>query len=379
MNINQNIKSNLKKTTTNYFFYALIFYAIFILYIVPYTIELPHARIFLPLLTIILLVQLFLNQTKLLITDILLVCLILIVTFLNLSTYHLFRYSLPICLMLVGFSGSPQIHIKRNYIIALCWVATANIIYQMTIFRRIEFDGSARVSLSNGDPNVSGLFILLFFFLSCKIKFKPGIILALVSTLFFLSRNYFISLLIYFFIILCEPQIINIAKKLNFTFLFIFSNIFGFFVGEYFLNFVKIGYAYDTSANRLFSFNDTSNLARFEANRFLIDSFQKDWILALTGYGDKYDQAFKSVGSLIHNSLLEVVAYIGIPLAFLYFCAILKIIGGYYTQKNYKYIFPFLFFCLFLHSGLQGLTPLLFVCILAMSCQENKKVLFNND
>lgn len=369
MHLNSNVKSNIKIPTINYFFYALIFYTIFILYILPYTIELSHAKIFLPLLTIILLVQLFVNKTQLIVADILLVCSILIVTFFNLSTYHLFRYSLPICLIVIGFSGSPQIRIKRNYLIGLCWLATANLIYQMTIFRRIEFDGSSRVSLSNGDPNVSGLFMLLFFFLSCKAKFKPGIILALISTAFFLSRNYFLSLLIYFFIVVCEDKVIKIARKINFTIFFLLSNIFGFLIGEYFLNFVRIGYTYDTSASRLFSFNDTSNLARFEANRFLITSYQNDWSLALKGYAGKYDEAFKSVGSLIHNSLLEVIAYIGIPLGFLYFCAILRIIGGYYRPNNYKFIFPYLFFCLFLHSGLQGVASLLFVSILAMSVE----------
>ncbi len=365
-----NINANIQQRQTNYFFYTLIFYTVLILYLFPYNLELPHAKIFLPLLAIVLLVQLFFYKTQLLIIDILLVCSILIVTFINFSTYHLFRYSLPICLMVIGFSGCPQIRIKRSYLIGLCWLATITLIYQMAIYRRVEFDGSARVSLSNGDPNVSGLFMLLFFFLSCKAKFKPGIILALVSTVFFLSRNYFLSLLIYLLIIFCEKKFIRIASQINFTVFFLLSNIFGFLIGEYFLKFVEIGYAYDTSANRLFSFNDTSNLARFEANHFLITSYYNDWTLALKGYAGQYDEVFKSVGSLIHNSFLEVIAYIGIPLGILYFCAIVKIVGGYYTPQNYKFIFPYLFFCLFLHSGLQGLTPLLFVSILAMSVEQ---------
>lgn len=360
----------IQQSKTNYFFYTLIFYAVSILYLFPYSLELPHAKIFLPLLSIILILQLIFYNTQLLIIDILLVCSILIVTFINFSTYHLFRYSLPICLMVIGFSGCPRIHIKRSYLIGLCWLGTISLIYQMTIYRRIEFDGSARVSLSNGDPNVSGLFMLLFFFLCCKAKFRPGIVLAIVSAIFFLSRNYFISLLIYLIIVLCGKKFIKIAKQINFTIFFIISNIFGILIGEYFLKFVQISYAYDTSANRLFSFNDTSNLARFEANRFLFTSYHNDWILALTGYAEKYDETFKSVGSLIHNSFLEVVAYIGIPLGIFYFCAILKVVGGYYIPQNYKFIFSYIFFCLFLHSGLQGLAPLLFVSVLAMSVEQ---------
>ncbi|MEB3219561.1 MAG: hypothetical protein VKN72_25455 [Nostocales cyanobacterium 94392] len=366
------IKANMQKSGINYFFYALIFYNILILYLLPYNVELPHARIFLPLLAMILIVQLLYNKTQILITDILLVCSILIITFINFSTYHLFRYSLPICLMVIGFSGCPQIRIKRNYLIGLCWLTTVALIYQMIFFRRVEFDGSSRISLSNGDPNVSGLFMLLFFFICWKAKFKPGIILSLVSTVLFLSRNYFLSLFIYLIIIVWEKKFIAIAKKINFTLFFICSNMVGYLIGEYFLNFVQIGYTYDTSASRLFSFNDTSNLARFEANRFLVTSYQNDLTLALKGYADRYNEAFKEVGSLIHNSFLEVIAYIGVPLGFLYFCAILKVVGGYYTPNNYKFIFPYLFFCLFLHSGLQGLAPLLFVSILAMSVEDNK-------
>ncbi|MBV6623422.1 MAG: hypothetical protein KI793_10875 [Rivularia sp. (in: Bacteria)] len=365
-----NINPRIQQPQINYFFYTLIFYTILILYLFPYSAELPHAKIFLPLLSIILVIQLFFYKAQLLIVDILIVCSILIVTFINFSTLHLFRYSLPICLMLIGFSGCPQIRIKRSYLIGLCTIATVSLIYQMVIYRRLEFDGSARVSLSNGDPNVSGLFMLLFFFLCCKAKFKPGIILALVSTVFFLSRNYFFSLVIYLIIIFCKNKFLKIASQINFIFFFIFSNIFGVLIGEYFLKFVEIGYGYDTSANRLFAFNDNSNLARFEANRFLITSYQNDWVLALKGYAGRYEEVFKSVGSLIHNSLLEVIAYTGIPLGFLYFCALLKTIGGYYTPNNYKFIFPYLFFCLFLHSGLQGLAPLLFVSILAMSVEQ---------
>ena len=112
----------IQHSKTNYFFYTLIFYTISILYLFPYSLELPHAKIFLPLLSIILLIQLFFYNTQLLIIDILLVCSILIVTFINFSTYHLFRYSLPICLMVIGFSGCPQIPIKRIYLTGLCAV-----------------------------------------------------------------------------------------------------------------------------------------------------------------------------------------------------------------------------------------------------------------
>jgi hypothetical protein len=365
-----NINANITNRETNYFFYALLIYSITVLYLIPYELQLPHARICLPLLAIILVIQLCYYKSKLLITDIISVCLIILVTFASFSSYQLFRYSLPISLVAIGFSGCQPISIKRSYLIGLCWCATFAMIYQMTVYRRAEFDGSARITLSNGDPNVSGLFMLLFFFLSLKLKFKPGIILALVSTMMFFSRNYFISLVIFFFIVLFEKTFTRVASKLNFVIIFLIANYLGIVIGEYFLTNVEIGLEYDTGSSRLFAFNDKSNLVRFEANRLLIESYSQDMGLALTGYGEKYDSVFRPVGAIIHNSFLEVIAYTGIPLGILYFYVILRVVSGYYIPENFKFIFPYLFFCLFLHSGLQGVSPFLFISILAMKVED---------
>ncbi|BAY11974.1 hypothetical protein NIES2098_51600 [Calothrix sp. NIES-2098] len=367
-----NISTNITKTETNYFFYSLIFYSIVVLYLIPYELKLPYAKVCLPILTSILILQICYYKKKLLIVDILAVCLVLVVTFLNLSTYQLFRYSLPICLLAICFSGSPQIQIKRSYLIGLCWCATIAMIYQMIFYRRLEFDGSQRIALSNGDPNVSGLFMLIFFFLSVKIKFKPGIILGLVSTVLFASRNYFITLCIFLILTFLEKPLFRIVKIINVSVIFIISNLFGLLVGEFFLNRVEVGFVYDTSINRLFSFNDQSNLVRFEANRFLINSYANNLDLALKGYGEKYESVFRPIGAIIHNSFLEVMAYTGIPLGILYFYIFLRVVSGYCTQENLKFIFSYLFFCLFLHTGLQGIAPLLFISILAMSVDNDK-------
>lgn len=376
-----NINANISKGETNYFFYSLILYSIAVLYLIPYDLKLPYARFCLPILTIILILQLGYYKSKLLIGDIIVVCLVLVVTSFNFSSYQLFRYSLPICLTAICFSGSPYIPIKRSYLVGLSWVSLASMIYQMLSYRRLEFDNSQRVALSNGDPNVSGLFMLLFFYLCVKIKFKPGIILALVSTVLFLSRNYFLTLCIFFLLALLEKPLFKIFSKIHFSLIFLLANLFGLLVGEFFLNQVEVGFVYDTGASRLLSFNDKSNLVRFEANRFLINSYTNDLSLALKGYGENYESVFRPIGAIIHNSFLEVIAYTGIPLGILYFFILLKVISGYCTQENLKYIFSYLFFCLFLHTGLQGVAPLLFISILAMSVEtqkSNKIILFNN-
>ncbi len=357
------------KTEINYFFYTLIFYCITALYLIPYELELPHAKLFLPILATLLIFQLLRDRSKLQVSDIVIVCLIITITVVNASSYQLFRYSLPIALISIGFSGFPQIKIKKIYLTILCWLSTIAMTYQMAIYRRIEFDGSLRISLSNGDPNVSGLFMLLFFFLSIKAKFKPGIIIALVSSCLFLSRNYFFSLIIFFTILCFEKPFARFAKKINFSLLFVLANIVGILVGEFFLNFVEVGYEYDTGSNRLFAVNDASNLFRFEANRFLMQSYANDWHLALKGYGENYETTFRPIGAIIHNSFLEVIAYTGIVLGILYFYILIRAINGYYKYENYKYIFSYLFFSLFLHSAFQGVTPFLFIAILSLSLE----------
>lgn len=375
-----NINTKINQGETNYFFYSLIFYSIAVLYLIPYELKLPYAKFCLPLLTTILILQLGYYKSKLIIGDIIVVCLVLVVTFLNFSSYQLFRYSLPICLIAICFSGSPYIRIKRSYLIGLSWCAALSMIYQMSSYRRLEFDSSLRIALSNGDPNVSGLFMLLFLFLCVKIKFKPGIILALISTVLFLSRNYFLTLLIFFLLAVLEKPLFKIISKIHFSVIFICANLFGLLLGEFFLNRVEVGFAYDTGTSRLLSFNDQSNLIRFEANRFLINSYVNDLALALKGYGENYEAVFRPIGAIIHNSFLEVIAYTGVPLGVLYFFIFLRVVGGYCNQENLKFIFSYLFFCLFLHTGLQGIAPLLFISILAMSVEHQKsnKILFDN-
>lgn len=361
------------KIKTNYFFYTLIFYCLIVLYLIPYDLKFPHAKLFLPILTVVLILQLLHYRNKVQIADIIAVGLIVVITVLNVSEYQLFRYSLPISLMAVGFSGFPRIKIKRSYIAILCWLSSIAMVYQMTIYRRIEFDGTPRISLSNSDPNVSGLFMLLFFFLCIKAKFKPGIALALISSCLFLSRNYFFSLIIFFAILCVEKPFARLVSKISFPLIFMIGNILGILVGEFFLNFVEVGYEYDTGSSRLLSVNDASNLFRFEANRFLMQSYLKDWYLAFKGYGGDYEAVFRPIGAIIHNSFLEVIAYTGIALGIIYFYVLIKNISGYYTADNFKYIFPYLFFCLFLHSGFQGVTPYLFVSILAMTVEDDRQ------
>lgn len=357
-------------TQIDYFSYGLILYGMVILYVIPYTWQIPHAKMFLPLLTLALIFLLLQRRRKVLLVDIILSCAAILASCFNYSSYVFLRHTLPICLMSIGFSSIRQLQIKRSYLLALCWLSMICMSYQMTVYRRVEFEGSTRVTLSVGDPNSSGLYMLLFFFLCYKIRFIPGIIFAIVSSGLFLSRNYMIALILFGAILAVEklaPKLVDLITRVGFFPLFTIANAFGIWVGEFYINNVEVGFAYETGSSRLFSFNDQSNLIRFLANDFLLKSYSSNLRTAIRGYGEDYEAVFRPIKAIIHNSFLEVLAYAGILIGIVYFCILVRTIGNYYTRTNVKYIIPYVFFGLFLHSGYQGVTPYIFLTTLALA------------
>lgn len=356
----------------NYFRYALISYCLIVLFIIPYETFFPHAKLFLPITAFILILQLLIHKVKIQLIDTIIACLILISSSLPISSFVLFRYTLPICFILIGFSDSKPTILKRSYLNLLYWLCLPSITYQLFVYRKHLFDGVARVTLSVGDPNISGLFILLFFFFCYKNKFKLGIALSLICSILFLSRNYFISLCIFFLIALFEIPLSRVISKINFAYIFLIANILIILLSYYWTANVEVTVGYDTGAGRLFSFSDRSNLERFEANIFLIQSYLKDPVLALQGYRETYGDIFAPLRLLIHQSFLEVIAYTGVPLSCLYFFAFVRVVMRYYHRENFKYIYSYLTFTLFLHSSLQGATLMLFILILSLPSKSKK-------
>ncbi|BAZ04930.1 glycosyltransferase [Calothrix sp. NIES-3974] len=82
----------------------------------------------LPILTVILGVQILLQRRQLEILDLIAVGLVIVASFFNPTSYHLMRYSLPICLLCIGFSGCQPIRISRPYLMGLCWLSILSVI-----------------------------------------------------------------------------------------------------------------------------------------------------------------------------------------------------------------------------------------------------------
>jgi len=359
----------------NYFRYALILYCLIVTFVIPYKSFFPHAKLFLPIIVFILILQLIVYKVKIKLIDAIIACLILIASSLPVSSLVLFRYTLPICFILIGFNDNKPTLLKRSYLRILYWICLPSIVYQLIVYRNQFFDGVARITLSVGDHNISGLFMLLFFFFCYKNRFRIGIALSLICIVFFLSRNYFISLCVFFLILLFEAPFSKIISKIHFAYIFLIANFLVIALSYYWIGNVEASVLYDSGASRLFSFssfNDSSNLDRFEANVFLIQSYLNDPILALQGYRDNYINVFQPLRLLIHQSFLEVFAYTGVPFSCLYFFAFVRVVMRYYHKENFKYIYSYLIFTLFLHSSLQGATLILFILILSLPSKSKK-------
>lgn len=360
----------------NYFRYALILYCLVVIFVIPFRSFFPHAKLFLPIIAFILILQLIVYKTKIKLIDTIIVCLILIASSLPVSSLVLFRYTLPICFILIGFNDNKPTLLKRNYLTILYWICLPSILYQLVVYRNQFFDGVARITLSVGDHNISGLFMLLFFFFCYKNKFKIGIVLSLLCVGFFLSRNYFISICVFFLILLFEVPLSKILSKIHFAYIFITVNFLVILLSYYWITNVETSsLLYDSGASRLFSFssfNDSSNLDRFEANVFLIQSYLNNPVLAFQGYRDTYGSVFQPLRLLIHQSFLEVFAYTGVPFSCLYFFGFVRVVMRFYHKDNFKYIYSYLTFTLFLHSSLQGATLTLFILILSLPSKSKR-------
>ncbi|MDV2993650.1 MAG: hypothetical protein N4J56_003304 [Chroococcidiopsis sp. SAG 2025] len=105
----------------NYFRYALILYCLVVIFVIPFkSFFFPHAKLFLPIIAFVLILQLIVYKTKIKLIDTIIVCLILIASSLPVSSLVLFRYTLPICFILIGFNDDkPTLLKKLSYYIIL--------------------------------------------------------------------------------------------------------------------------------------------------------------------------------------------------------------------------------------------------------------------
>lgn len=347
------------------------------LYIIPGNI--PHTKIFIPLMLGVLGLQVLSQKVVLSKIDFLLI--VLISSLAMLFNFNTVRLADAIYASILLVVCRKQQEVDRKYILFFYFFSLIAIVFQLSVYR---FDGSP--VLHTGRPNSSGVYMLLFFFFCFKNNLKIGVLVSIISSFFFLSRGYIFSLVIFFTLWILEifvSKYISSWKK-NFLKLYNqFKNYLSFFnlililnlaligFGFYFVNHVNIVYSNGRiqEFSRIFQLQDSSNFKRFAANDILIQNLlenPKFLLFGISGRGSDELLQFIDSETTAHNSFLIIVATRGIIFAIVYFIIISIVIKRIGLQNNLKYLLSLCFFSLVLHSIFQGATLVLFITTLSL-------------
>ena len=364
--------------------YLILFYAAILVYIIPYIIPdftIPHFKIFLPIFIIFLLFELLDKKIKLYTLDLLLILILLIISLFNFSAPKV-ADAITISLLLVTYKK--QQVFNKTFLFIIYLFSTISIIGQLLVYRD-ELDGT--ITLAVGDPNVSGLLMLIFFFFCWKNRFILGVVLSLVCAFLFVSRTYFLALAIFFglfflerinYKIIINNRLINLNllfKKTRFYLILIVANLLVLFFSIYFIKHIEVKTGYNPrDLARLQKLNDSSNLTRFTANYAWLNLMKKDSDIALFGVPSKYTDVdnfyklFDRLGSraIPHNSLYYTIAYRGILFCLVYFLIIGRILNKTSNKENLKYILAYIVFALFLHGAYGGERLIFLITTLAL-------------
>ncbi len=366
--------------------YLLLFYAAIFLYIIPYIIPdltIPRLKIFLPIFIVFLLFELLDKKIKLYTLDLLLILIILLSSLFN---FYVEKVGDAIVISILLLTYKKQQIFNKTFLLIIYLFSAIAIIGQLLVYRD-EVENT--IILAVGDPNFSGLIMLLFFFFCWKNRFILGVVLSVVCAFLFVSRAYFLALAIFFVLFFLErinsqTRIINglinlFSQKSRFFLILIVANLSLLFFSIYFLNYIEVQTGYKPrDLSRLQRLNDNSNLTRFTSNYVWLNLIQKDSDIALFGVPSQYNDEdelnkfFKSLGSRVvpHNSLFHIIAQRGILFCLVYFLIIDKILNKTYKKENFKYILAYLVFALFLHAAYGG--PRLIFLIITLALPESK-------
>jgi hypothetical protein len=250
-------------------------------------------------------------------------------------------------------------------------------LYAITIILTFQFilnSSGNKHALNAIDPNISGGIMLLFFFLSYKIKYNLGILLSFFIILMLLSRNYFFSIIIFYLIVFGKPYITRLLAffQLNsFLRLVILFISFSIVVSFIFLaNVTK--YKEAGSSSRLLTVSDSGNKQRFVTNAMQAIHFienPKDLLFGIGNYKE-FQKEFSKV--IVHNSYLMFVSKYGLLLLIIYTIFVNINFNNVLFYDNLEYIVSYLFFCSFLNDFYIGIHFLIFLTIIFLIPTYNR-------
>jgi hypothetical protein len=371
-----------KIITTDFLFNLLFFYTATVLFVTPHE-SFPHAKVFVPILTVVLFIKFVSNGITISQKDLVLILCILLTILLNISIDKTLCAFFMILLLVL--CRQPKYLNKKFAIFMYIYILAG-----ATFWFLFSYTLSGEISLSNGDPNHSGYLLLLFIFFCYKNDFKIGIFLSSILVFFLGSRSYLISLIIFFGFVILEkffPKISNYInsffdknKFINWSIIMIASNCLILVYSTYFVSQIEIAnisrsFDFQELIQRTIIFNDRSNYLRFHANTVFFEIMSNNVDIALFGLPDQSEEYIKSLFPVmvLHNSVFILMICQGIIFCFFYFFAFGRIVKRL-GDNNLKYILSSLVFPLVYWGAFQSVFLALFVIVLALpTVRQSKK------
>lgn len=357
------------------FYYALLLYSLVILFILPAGSGIRHAVVALPMFGGFLAI-LLLNK-KIAIVDVLIVCILLVLA-LIVGHYDTISDAITLSILLLFFSAlrrEPPGYIRANRVLlhVFGWLAFASLALQL--YQNFGAPGywGYTSTLSVGDTNFSGLYVLLFLYFSQRSGFWPGIILALVAMFLFLSRTYFLAIVVFLVLLLFKEKLRFIFASLNFVILIIILNIALMIYAGYILRSIGVSDFYAVRGiERLVSFDDRSATVRLQYNYLLLEDMLQNPGNGLLGQGQKFEEsATRLLGKVPHNTFMSLVGVHGL-LFTVFYLIVLSVLFRKLNWKNegFVYVVPIIVYSLFLHGVLSKAFVIFLVLLLEIQIRE---------
>lgn len=243
-----------------------------------------------------------------------------------------------------------EVRIPKKYLNILSIVTIISCGLQVYFLR-----GAGRPSLFIGDPNFSGMYMLILLFFFARINNYVGQLFCLICSFFFLSRAYLYSIFIFYSLFLFQ---LGTKKKVPFYLLgiLIVSNILFMTSSFTFFSEALRHEKYYDGVDRLFPQLDSSVQHRFEIVKFYVNHIIEEPLDLLWGI-PKYEKVFRKnlMEGIIHNSFLSIVARFGIVVVTPYLLLI-KLVYNRAKKINGMELwweplfYSWCFFSLFLHG-----------------------------
>ena len=366
-------------------FHVLALIAAAVLFIIPYG-SIPIAKVFIPILVITLIITTIYGKfKKISLINIVSLLLLIVTSFFN---YSLDRLAEALLLFFLLMVCQKENRFNSFIVLSIYFFSLLSILTQLSIYRYESLP-----VLSIIDPNYSGVTMLLFLFFSFKNRFKIGILLSLICSIFFLSRAYILCISVFLFLFIIEkkvPLIIKNIQKISWISLVIILNLFIFLYGLHFINNFEKSSKSNISRNsieRILSFestNDESNYNRFLATFVNFETLIEEPQKLFFGIDSELTQGLdreeaheikKSVAGVarVHNTLFSLIIDRGIIYSILYLTIANKIVSLFYKIENFKYIMSYLVYSLLLHNLFRGYFFVFLIIIIGMT---SKKIQF---